>query len=77
VSEALDKARKTLSEGFAECDTRQREIDELYIDNNFSADYFLSDTRQRLYIVSLGTRQIKAAVTVYTNGDSAFAECTR
>jgi hypothetical protein len=42
VSEALDKDWKTLGEGFAECDTRQRKLGELYIDNYFFAEYFLS-----------------------------------
>jgi hypothetical protein len=41
VSEALGKAWKTLGEGFAECDTQQRELDELYIDNSFFDEYFL------------------------------------
>jgi hypothetical protein len=59
VSEALGKAWKTLVEGFAECDTRQRELDELYIGNSFFAEYFLLGTRQRLCRVSLDTRQRK------------------
>jgi hypothetical protein len=41
VSEALGKAWKTLGEGFAECDTQQRELGELYIGNDFFAEYFL------------------------------------
>jgi hypothetical protein len=44
VFEALGKAWKTLGEGFAECDTQQRELDELYIGNGFFAEYFLSGT---------------------------------
>jgi hypothetical protein len=44
VSEALGKAWKTLDEGFAECDTRQRSLSEPYIDNDFFAEYCLSDT---------------------------------
>jgi hypothetical protein len=40
VSEALDKAWKTLGEGFFKCDTQQRKLDELYIDNGFFAEYF-------------------------------------
>ena len=48
VTEALGKSWKTLGEGFAECDTRQRELDELYIDNDFFTEYFLSGTQQRL-----------------------------
>jgi hypothetical protein len=43
VSEAFGKAWKTLGE--------------LYIGNNFFAEYFLSDTRQRLSRVPLGTWQ--------------------
>jgi hypothetical protein len=77
VSEALGKAWKTLDEGFAECNTRQRKLGELYIGNGFFAEYFLSGTRQRLYRVTLGTRQRKVAITVTGNGDGAFAECTR
>jgi hypothetical protein len=38
VSEALGKAWKTLGEGFAECDTRQRELSEMYIGNDFFAE---------------------------------------
>jgi hypothetical protein len=41
---------------FAECDTRQRKLGELYIGNGFFAEYFLSGTRQTLCQVSLGTR---------------------
>jgi hypothetical protein len=48
---------------FAECDTRQRELGEQYIGNDFFAEYFLSGTRQKLCRVSLGTRQRKASVT--------------
>jgi hypothetical protein len=43
VSLPSGKAGKTFGEGFAECDTRQRELSELYIGNNFFAEYFLSD----------------------------------
>jgi hypothetical protein len=49
VSEALGKAWKTFGEGL-------RKLDELYIGNDYFAEYFLSDTRQRLYRVSLSTR---------------------
>jgi ATP-dependent Zn protease len=65
VSEALGKARKTLGEG---SDTRQRELNELYINNDFFVEYFLSDTRQ-------GKKKI--AVAAAGNGDGAFAECNR
>jgi hypothetical protein len=74
---SIQQSLKILSKDFAECDTRQRELDELYIGNEFFAKYFLSDTRQRLCLVSQGTQQRKAAITVSANGDSAFAECTR
>jgi hypothetical protein len=33
---------KTLGKLFAECDSRQRSLDELYIGNGFFAEYFLS-----------------------------------
>jgi hypothetical protein len=71
VSQALGKIWKTLNEGFAECDTRQRKLDELYISNGFFAEYFLSGTRQSFYRVSLGTWQRKVAVTAPGNGDGA------
>jgi hypothetical protein len=45
VSEALSEGWKTLGEGFAECDTWQRELDKLYNGNDFFAEYFLSGTR--------------------------------
>jgi hypothetical protein len=77
VSKTLDKAWKTLDEGFAECNTRQRKLGELYIGNGFFAEYFLSGTRQRLYRVSTGTRQRKVVVAATSNGDEAFAECPR
>jgi hypothetical protein len=63
VSEALDNIWKTLGEGFAECDTRQRRLGELYIGNDFFADYFLSGTRQRLCRVRSDTRQRNVFVT--------------
>jgi hypothetical protein len=74
VTETLDKACKTLGEGFVECDTWQRKLGELYIGNDFFAEYFLSDTRQRLCRVSNGTRQKKIAVTATGNDDGAYAE---
>jgi hypothetical protein len=42
VSEAFGKSWKTLDEGFAECDTQQRNFGELYISNGLFAEYFLS-----------------------------------
>jgi hypothetical protein len=77
VSEALGKAWKTFSEGFAKCDTRQRELGELYIGYGFFAEYFLLGTRQRLCWASQGTRQRKVTITAAGNGDGAFVECTR
>jgi hypothetical protein len=49
---------------FAECNTRQRTLDELYIGNSLFAEYFLSGTRQR-----------KVTVTAPSDGDGSFAEC--
>jgi hypothetical protein len=58
------KARKTLGKVFAECNTRQRTLGELYIGNSLFAEYCLSGTRQR-----------KVAVTAPSDGDGSFAEC--
>jgi hypothetical protein len=75
VSKTLGKAWNTLGKGFAECDTRQSKLGELYIDNDFFAEYFLSGTRQRLCRVLEGTRQIKVAITAKGNSDGAYAVC--
>jgi hypothetical protein len=64
VSETHSKGYFTLSKAFAECNTRQRTIDELYIGNSLFAEYFLSGTRQR-----------KVTVTAPSDGDGSFAEC--
>jgi hypothetical protein len=56
--------KHSIGEVFAECDTRQRELDELYIGNDFFAEYFLSGTRQS---VSRGT----------LSKSTFFAECQR
>jgi hypothetical protein len=40
VSETHDKGYFTLGKGFAECNTRQRTLGELYIGNNLFAEYF-------------------------------------
>jgi hypothetical protein len=64
VSEALGKAWKTLEEGFAVCDTRQRKLSELYIGNDFFVEYFYR---------ALGKKKI--AATVPGNCDGAYAEC--
>jgi hypothetical protein len=47
VPEALGKALKTLGNGFAECDTRQRRLGKQCIGKAFFAEYFFSGTRQR------------------------------
>jgi hypothetical protein len=75
VLEALGKARKTLGKVFAECNTRQRTLGELYIGNDLFAEYFLSGTRQRICRVPFGTRQRKVVVTVPSDGDGSFVEC--
>jgi hypothetical protein len=69
------KAWKTLDEIFVECDTRQKNLSEQYIDNTFFMEYFLSNTQQRFYRVSLGTRQRKVIVTVQVDDDGHCAEC--
>jgi hypothetical protein len=69
VSEALGKAWKTLGEGFVECNTRQRKLDEYF------PEYFLSGTRQRLCRVPPVTRQRIVAITVLGNDDGVYAEC--
>jgi hypothetical protein len=40
VLESLDKAWKILGKIFVECDTRQRSLGELYIDNDLFVEYF-------------------------------------
>jgi hypothetical protein len=71
VPEALDKVRKTLGEGFAECDTRQKSPDELYIGNDFLVEYFLSGMTE----CHRDTRQRKVVVTALGDGDGDVAEC--
>jgi hypothetical protein len=75
VSQTHGKGYFTLGKGFAECNTRQRTLGELYIGNSLFAEYFLSGTRQRLCRVSFGTRQRKVTVTAPSDGDGSFAEC--
>jgi hypothetical protein len=75
VSETHGKGYFTLGKGFAECDTRQRTLGELYIGNSLFAEYFLSGTRQRLCRVPFGTRQRKVTITAPSDGDGSFAEC--
>jgi hypothetical protein len=64
VSQTLGKGYFTLGKCFAECNTRQRTLGELYIGNSLFAEYFLSGTRQR-----------KVTVTAPSDGDRSFAEC--
>jgi hypothetical protein len=75
VSETHDKGYFTLGKGFAECNTRQRTLGELYIGNSIFAEHFLTGTRQRLCRVPFGTRQRKVTVTAPSDGDGSFAEC--
>jgi hypothetical protein len=49
----------TLGKAFTECNTRQRILAKYFIGKGFFAEYFFSDTRQRLCRVSKSTRQIK------------------
>jgi hypothetical protein len=44
VPHTLDKVQKTLGKLFTECDSRQRGLSELYIDNSLFTECFLSDT---------------------------------
>jgi hypothetical protein len=73
VLEAIGKIWKTLGKVFAEYDTRQKELDEQYIGNDFFVEHFLSGTLPSVTRYSAK----KAAVTATGNGDSAFAECFR
>jgi hypothetical protein len=68
VSQALGKGYFTLGKDFAECNTRQRMLGELYIGNNLFAEYFLCR-------VPFDTRQRKVTVTTPSDGDGSFAEC--
>jgi hypothetical protein len=70
VSEALGKVWKTLGEGFAECDTRQKRLGEL------SAMTYLPNTFYRALDknLPLGTRQRNVAVTAPGDGNGACAK---
>jgi hypothetical protein len=57
------------------CDSRQRGLGELYIDNRFFVEYFLLGTRQSLCRVSAGTRQRKVTIMTPSDDDGAFTEC--
>jgi hypothetical protein len=59
VSKTLGKGYFTLGKAFAECNTRQRTLDKYFIGKEFFAEYFFSDTRQRLCRVPKSTRQRK------------------
>jgi hypothetical protein len=59
MSNTLGKGYFTLGKGFTECNTRQRTLDKYFIGKGFFAEYFFSDTRQRLCRVSESTRQRK------------------
>jgi hypothetical protein len=48
VSPTHGKGKFTLGKCFAECNTRQRTLGELYIGNSLFAEYYLSGTRQAL-----------------------------
>jgi hypothetical protein len=63
-SRPLCRVLEALGKVFAECNTRQRTLGELYIGNDLFAEFFLSGTRQR-----------KVAVIVPSDGDGSFAEC--
>jgi hypothetical protein len=75
VSKTLGKSWKTLGKAFVECDTRQIKLSELYINNGFFAEYFLSVTWQKLCWVLAGTQQRKVVVTTIGNDDWVCAEC--
>jgi hypothetical protein len=71
VSQTLGKGYFTLGKGFAECNTWQRTLGELYIGSGLFAEYFLSGTRQRICRVSFDTRQRKVTVTAPSDGDGS------
>jgi hypothetical protein len=75
VSQTHGKGSFTLGKAFAECNTRQRTLGELYIGSGLFAEYFLSGTRQRICRVPFDTRQRKVTVMAPSDGDGSFAEC--
>jgi hypothetical protein len=75
VSQTLGNGYFTLGKGFAECNTRQITLGELYIGSGLFAEYFMSGTRQRICRVPFDTRQRKVTVTAPSDGDGSFAEC--
>jgi hypothetical protein len=66
-------AWETLDKLFAEWDSRQKSLGELYIGSGFFAEYFLSGTRKKLRRVSpdIGNEKSPSRSDV----DGAFAEC--
>jgi hypothetical protein len=84
--EALGKAYKTLDEGFAECDSQQRSLDDLHNGNDFFVEYFLSGTWKKTlrssirYSTRKKQRQVTAtetvpSATVTLGKASLVAEC--
>jgi hypothetical protein len=69
VSEALDKAWKTLGEGFVTL-SKENSANCILATTSLSSTYYLC-------WVSPGTQQRKCAVTTTCDGDDTFAECTR
>jgi hypothetical protein len=72
-SASLSSAWKTFGEVFAECDTRQKKVGELYIGNDFFAEYFLSSTL--LSVTRYSTK--KVAITSDGNGDGTLLSVRR
>jgi hypothetical protein len=66
---------QALGKLFAECNSWQIGLGELYIGNGFFAEYFLSGARQRLFRVPPSSRQRKVTVTAPSDCDEAFVEC--
>jgi hypothetical protein len=84
VSEALGKGWKTLGEVFAECDTRQRRLGELYIDNGFFVEHSAKTFPSVRVVLGKEKSSSRHQVTVMETVPSAtralgkyslFAEC--
>jgi hypothetical protein len=69
VPQALVKALKTLGKRFAECDTRERGLDKLYIGNDLFAECIMSGTQQTVCRVPSGARQRKVTMTSTSDDD--------
>jgi hypothetical protein len=65
-TQALGKGRKTLCELFAECDSRQRSLSELYIGNNFFVECFFVGHLAKVLL----------SVIAPSDGNKAFSECS-